>query len=96
MLFHQNISANADSDTSKSIISTLTSHLSSYEYLAAIDGNFSITDWVKTGTGFLFISSYSDIRDALKPLISIFIDILSLKFLSLPEKTGKKNLFCNR
>ena len=82
-----------DSDTAKSIISTLTSQLASYEYLAAIDGGFSITDWVGNGTGFLFISSYSDIRDALKPLISIFMEILSLKFLSLPEKSANKKTF---
>jgi type IV secretory pathway TraG/TraD family ATPase VirD4 len=82
-----------DSDTAKSIISTLTSHLGAYEYLATVDGEFSITDWVKAGEGFLFISSYADIRHALKPLISLFIDQLSMRFLALPECPAQKTFF---
>jgi type IV conjugative transfer system coupling protein TraD len=82
-----------DSDTAKSIISTMMSHLSSYEYLTEMDGNFSITDWVREGEGFLFISSYSDIRDALKPLISLFLDQLSMRLLAMPERPTKKTFF---
>jgi type IV secretory pathway TraG/TraD family ATPase VirD4 len=79
-----------DSDTAKSIVSTMMSHLGSYEYLAAMDGDFSITDWVREGDGFLFISSYADIRDTLKPLISLFIDQLSMRLLALPECPAQK------
>lgn len=82
-----------DSDTAKSIISTMMSHLGSYEYLAALDGRFSITDWVREGKGFLFISSYSDIRDTLKPLISLFLDQLSMRLLALPECPSRKTFF---
>jgi type IV conjugative transfer system coupling protein TraD len=84
---------NPKSDTSSSIISTLMSHLDAYEHLAMIDGDFSITDWVREGDGFLFISSYSDIRDAMKPLISLFIDQITMRLLSLPEYPGKKTFF---
>jgi type IV secretory pathway TraG/TraD family ATPase VirD4 len=84
---------NPNSETSRSIISTLMSHLDAYEYLAMIDGDFSITEWVREGEGFLFISSYSDIRDAMKPLISLFIDQLTMRLLSMPEYPGKKTFF---
>ncbi len=41
----------------------------------------------------MFISSYADTRDALKPMISLFLDLLSLRFLALPECPAKKTFF---
>ena len=82
-----------DSDTAQSIISTLISYIEPYEYLADIDGDFSIIDWINNGEGFLFISSFSQIRDTLKPIISLFLDIMAMRLLARPENPREKTFF---
>ena len=60
----------------------LTRFLSPLQYLQP--GDFSLRDWLESGTGNLYITWRQDMHAALKPLISGWIDILTTAILSLP------------
>lgn len=56
---------------------------------AASECDFSIADWVKNGTGFIFITPKEDERQALMPLINTLINVAVKQALS--PMTGKRN-----
>jgi type IV secretory pathway TraG/TraD family ATPase VirD4 len=74
-------------------MSSLVNFLQSYEFMADNDGEFSICKWVKKGTGSIFISSLSHLRDSLKPLISIFLDTLAKRLLCVKDYPKRKTFF---
>lgn len=56
---------------------------------APSESNFSIADWVRSGTGFIFISPRENERQALMPLINTFMNMAVKGALS--PATGKRN-----
>lgn len=57
-----------------SVRSTFLNKIEGLKYLKE-GGSFSIKDWVNNGTGWLFITAPPSQREALRPLISAWIDI---------------------
>jgi len=53
------------------------------------ESNFSIKGWVRSGTGFIFITPKEEDRQALTPLINTFMNVVVKGALSPPE--GKRN-----
>ena len=49
------------------------------------DGKFSIRDWMENGSGSLFITWREDMKEAMKPLVSAWVDVFGSSALSLPE-----------
>ncbi|WP_019939703.1 type IV secretion system DNA-binding domain-containing protein [Bordetella sp. FB-8] len=49
------------------------------------NGNFSITEWLETGTGCLYITWKENMKVAMRPLISCWVDVFCSAFLSLQE-----------
>ena len=62
---------------------------------SAVEGRreFCIRSWTRDPKGWVFISSDSDTRDALKPLISMWMDLFLLGLLSSPTKTRTKLIY---
>jgi type IV secretory pathway TraG/TraD family ATPase VirD4 len=56
-------------------------------------GEFCIREWTKDPVGWVFISSDSDTRDALKPLISMWMDLFILGLLSTDTKKRTKLIY---
>lgn len=82
----------ADSKLAGGVIAELISYTSWLEY--ATDGDFSISDWLTTGTGVIFLTSKPEVAHVLKPYISLFIDLLGSKALSMPDNTNSdKNIY---
>lgn len=54
---------------------------------------FCIRQWTKNPTGWVFISSDSDTRDALRPLISMWMDLFILGLLSSKTKRRTKLIY---
>ena len=54
---------------------------------------FCIRDWTRDPTGWVFISSDSDTRDALKPLISMWMDLFILGLLSSDTQKRTKLIY---
>ena len=75
-----------------SIRSTMVAYTQILRYLRTDGELFSIKDWVadEERKGWIFISSKEDQKEALKPLITCWIDIASTAILSLPRSSSRR------
>jgi len=53
-------------------------------------GTFSIRDFLEHGQGSLFIPWREDMAEAMKPLLSTWVDVICTSILSTPEDTGAR------
>ncbi len=75
----------ASSKQALSILSVMMQYVKCFEYMTNFEGNFSIAEWLENGKGMIFIANYPDIKETLKPILSLFIDLLSRKFLAMKD-----------
>jgi type IV secretory pathway TraG/TraD family ATPase VirD4 len=78
-----------------SVFATMMQYTSAFEYMSSQDDNdFSLTDWLSNDTpGFIFVTNQSDVKDTLKPILSLFIDFLGKKLLSLSDDLQRRVFF---
>jgi hypothetical protein len=57
------------------------------------NGEWSATEWAETRQGWIFITSLPAEREALRPLQSLWIDLLVLRLLNQPQKDQKRAWF---
>lgn len=81
-----------ESRQTQGVLSSLMQFTRCFEYMTNSD-NFVIGDWLERGEGFIFVSNYADIKDTLKPILSLFIDLLSRKLLSMSDSSKRKVFF---
>ena len=82
------------SDTLASIRTVLTQYITPHKYLPS--GDFSFRDWLDTGTGNLWITWREDMLQALKPLISCWVDVTCASVLSMSEAPQRRiHLVCD-
>ncbi len=67
----------------------LAKYLDPHQYLKP-DGDFSIRQWLAESSGNLYITWREDMLEALKPLVSTWVDILCTSILSLPESADRR------
>lgn len=79
--------------TSSNLMSTLLSKCRIFYYMQHIDGDFSIDDWIKSANNFVFLTNQADIKDTVKPILTLFIDICTSKVLSLPDDRDRRIFF---
>ncbi|GAB6909751.1 type IV secretion system DNA-binding domain-containing protein [Desulfosarcina cetonica] len=85
------ITQNAEnSRQAESVLAVMMQYTRCFEYMAEIDGDFSITEWLKKGSGLIFVTNYEDISETLRPILSLFIDLLSKKLLSLEDRLNRR------
>lgn len=75
--------------TAASILSTLAVYTTSIRYLGAIGSDFSAKNWVDKG-GWIFIPSNPRYNETLKPLLSLFIDVLGRHIISLNDDYNRR------
>jgi type IV secretory pathway TraG/TraD family ATPase VirD4 len=77
-----------------SLMSTLINYVTAIEYMTVkTDGaDFSLENWLDNGKGFIFVTSKKEVADALKPILTLFIDLLAARFLSLDDNDPKRRL----
>ena len=84
----------ASSKQALSVFSTMMQYTSAFEFMARNDGAFSITEWLSDRTpGFIFVVNRSDVKDTLKPILSLFIDLLGKKLLAMPDDLTRRIFF---
>ncbi len=76
-----------------SIFSVLMQFTKSFEYMAQVDGSFSIIDWLESGKGWIFVTNYADVQDTLKPILSLFIDLIGRRLLSMKDDYHRRIFF---
>lgn len=76
--------------TAKTIHSSLMQYAKSFVYMKN-DGDFSLSDWIVNGNpGFIFVTSSANNQEALRPVISLFIDMMSRQLLSLQDDLTRR------
>ncbi|MCR4287537.1 MAG: type IV secretion system DNA-binding domain-containing protein, partial [Deltaproteobacteria bacterium] len=64
------------------------------EYMSESTGGFTIREWLDTKKeGFIFVTNYSNIKTVLKPVLSLFIDLLARELLSMSEDYNRRVYF---
>lgn len=75
------------------VFSTMMQYTSAFEYMNG-GGGLSINKWLKqTKGGFLFATNQSNLKDTLKPILSLFVDYFGKKLLSLPDDLNRRVFF---
>ena len=84
----------AGSKQAMSVISVMMQYARAFEYLAGTLGDFSLKKWIETEEGgFVFITSYADIKATLRPILSLFVDLLGRKLLAMPNDYDRRIFF---
>lgn len=74
--------------------STLMAYGSCFEYMPPGSGDFTLTEWLSGDKpGFLYITSYADVRDTLRPILSLIVDLVSRRLLSMPDDLSRRVYF---
>ncbi|MGO9145831.1 MAG: type IV secretion system DNA-binding domain-containing protein [Desulfomonilia bacterium] len=81
------------STQSQGVFGTLMEYAKGLKYMAQTDGQFKIKDWLHNGEGMIYITNYSIIQEALRPILSLFVDLLGRQVLSLSESTERRIFF---
>jgi type IV secretory pathway TraG/TraD family ATPase VirD4 len=86
----------ASSKQALGILATMMQYVSCFEYLPEDDGDdgFSLMSWLTNGKGgAIYITNYIDCQDVLRPILSLMIDLLARRLLSLPDNLENRVFF---
>jgi len=79
-----------DSKQTVGVIATLTQFTKCFEIIRKPRGKaFTLKNWLTTGKGNLYVSNYSNSQAILKPVLTLFIDMLSKKLLDVKASKQK-------
>lgn len=89
--------ANPDTPMAQSVRAVMLQFCKCFEYMVSSDGKFCIGDWVKNEKQQyrgIFVSNYQQIAETLRPVLSLFFDILAIRLLAQEDDdTRQKRLF---
>ncbi len=84
----------ASSKQAMSVFAVMMQYVKAFEYMATADGGFSIKQWLEDEkSGLVFITNYSDVKDTLRPILSLFVDLVGRKLLSMPDNYDRRIFF---
>ena len=82
------------SKVASDVLSTMRQYTNCFYYCRHLQNQFCIKDWISSeGEGFLFVVGYPRLRDTLKPLLSLFVDLLIKSVLSLDDDPHRRIYF---
>lgn len=77
-----------------SVHATLMQYAQAFRYMSDDDGDFSLNNWLEGDKkNFIFVTSYSNVKDSLAPILSLFIDLLARKLLSMKDDRNRRIFF---
>jgi type IV secretory pathway TraG/TraD family ATPase VirD4 len=72
-------------------LSTMKQYTNCFFYTKHLQNDWSLKRWLsEDGSSFLFITNYSTLRDTLKPLLSLLIDLSMKHLLALEENVNRR------
>jgi type IV conjugative transfer system coupling protein TraD len=84
----------ASSKQAMSVAAVMMQYVKSFEYMSKADGSFCINDWLNDpDAGTIFITNYADVKDTLRPILSLFVDLLGRKLLSMKDDHRRRIFF---
>lgn len=77
-----------------SVIAVMMQYAKAFEFLGSGAGSFSVKKWLDNkDKGFIFVTNYSDTKDTLRPILSLFVDLLGRKLLSMKDDYNRRIFF---
>ena len=81
----------AGSKVASDTLSTMRQYTNCFYYMRHLKNEFSVKKWLdEDGSSFLFISNYANLRDTLKPILSLLIDLAMKHILSMSEDVDRR------
>ncbi|MDD2539496.1 MAG: type IV secretion system DNA-binding domain-containing protein [Desulfuromonadaceae bacterium] len=77
--------ANTKSQTAYSFYVNILTDLQPLQLLAKNDGDFSITQWLQSGTGCIFLPCSDRLEAMLAPIYGMFIELVAINHMDLPQ-----------
>jgi len=79
------------SKVASDVLSTMKQYTNCFFYTRHLQNDFSVKKWLEEdGDSFLFLTNYSNLRDTLRPLLSLIVDLALKHILSLPEDLQRR------
>lgn len=73
------------------VMATMKQYTNAFYYMQHLGNDFCLREWLqKDEPGFIFLVNYSDIRDSLRPVLSLFIDLTIKYALSMSENIERR------
>lgn len=72
------------------VLGVLAQHVGAFRYLAPIDGPWSVREWVRSGQGWIFVVNAPEVKDLLRPILSLVIDLVAREILTLSDDTTRR------
>jgi type IV secretory pathway TraG/TraD family ATPase VirD4 len=80
-----------NSKQAESVLAVMMQYTKCFEYMANCEGDFRVTRWLKDDQpGMIYVTNYKDIEETLRPILSLFIDLISRKLLSMPDDLNRR------
>ncbi len=83
----------AGSKQALSVFAVMMQYAKCFEFMGGNNGDFTLQHWLDNGKGMIFITNYPGVQDTLRPVLSLFIDLLSRRLLSMPDSRSRKIFF---
>jgi type IV secretory pathway TraG/TraD family ATPase VirD4 len=85
---------NPSSPQALGVMATLMNYAKTFEAMARWEGGWSAREWATLpGRRVLYIANTSQVKDTLKPILSLCIDLLGRTLLSLPDQLDRRLYF---
>ncbi len=85
---------NPDSPQAKGIFATMMQYAQAFQFMNDSSESISLVEWLNSkDSGFIFVTNQADTQDTLRPILSLFIDYLGKKLLSLPDDLNRRIFF---
>lgn len=75
--------------TASSVLSTLANHISFFSHLED-QPSFALEDWLQNDRGVIFLANHQKTKEALRPMLTLFLDTLAKKLLAQPDQHPKQ------
>ncbi len=84
----------ASSKQALGVMATLMLYAKPFEYMAYWSGGWSVRGWISAlGPSVLYVSNTPRVKDTLKPILSLCIDLLGRTLLSMPDDLQRRVYF---
>lgn len=81
----------ADSKMAKSVLAVLMQYAQTFEHMGDDEDDFTVDAWLTNGKGgCIFVTSYAEVQDSLRPVLSLFVDLFGRRLLSLPDDPNRR------
>lgn len=80
----------SESKQTLGVLSTLMEYTSAFRFLSPVTGTWSVKEWVRSGRGWIFVVNVPEVRDTLRPILSLIVDLVGRQILSLPDNVDRR------